>query len=287
MKKIKWIVTIFVIMFTLASAPIVTSSTRNGTSDSEKIITLTDNNVLVLNAPIDSDSVARVIIEARRLDSLLFHRNEPIYLFMNTPGGNIQSGLELLEALKGLHRPVHTISLFSASMGFQLVQGLGDRLILKNGVMMNHHANGQISGDFGGVDTQLDSRYKLWKDRLRELDEQTVKRTNGKQTYESYLKEYDHEMWLTGKQSVDKGYSDRIVRVRCDDSLDGTNTQSMQIFGFTVQYDLDKCPLNTTPMNIRPMIDDKKMSPEMKNEIKARFLESFTQKYRRPLPMTW
>jgi ATP-dependent Clp protease protease subunit len=286
MRKSKLIIAGLIMTLVLALVPTATLSSKTDSSGSEKVVTLTDRNVIVLNTQVDSESVAKVITEARKLDSTLLHRNEPIYLFMNTPGGSIQSGLELLEALKGLHRPVHTITLFAASMGFQLVQGLGDRLVLKNGVMMSHHASGQISGDFGGVSTQLDSRYKLWKDRIRELDEQTVKRTRGKQTYKSYTKEYDHEVWLTGTESVAEGYSDNIARVRCDSSLDGVNTQSVQIFGFTIQYDLDKCPLNTSPMNIR-LANAQTVPLEMANEAKARFLEQFEQKQRQALPMTW
>ena len=220
-------------------------------------VVLSTNNLLVINGEINGDMTGQVISKAKELDSKLDGLKEklkgkaPIYVFLNTPGGSIQSGLEIIEAFKGLDRKVNTITLFAASMGFQLVQNLDDRLILKNGVLMSHHAYGQSEGEFGGATpTQMDNRNQLWLDRIRELDEQTVKRTNGKQTYETYTKQYDHETWLTGTKSVAQGYADRIVTVKCDSTLSGTTTHHLNFLGLDVQYDLDNCPLNTSPMNV-------------------------------------
>jgi ATP-dependent protease ClpP protease subunit len=91
-----------------------------------KEIKLTKDNVLVLDQAFTGPSVAKLIQEARQKDADL-KSGYPMYLFLNTPGGSIQAGLELIEALKGLNRPIHTITLFAASMGWQLLQHLGDR----------------------------------------------------------------------------------------------------------------------------------------------------------------
>jgi ATP-dependent protease ClpP protease subunit len=64
------------------------------------------------------------IAQAKALGNQRFSSNEPIYLFLNTPGGSIQTGLEIIESLKGLDRPVSTVTLFAASMGFQIAQNL-------------------------------------------------------------------------------------------------------------------------------------------------------------------
>jgi len=209
---------------------------------------------------------------------------------MNTPGGSIQSGIELIEALNGMNRPINTVTLFSASMGFQIVQNLGDRLILKNGVLMSHRASGQMSGSFGGQrPSQMDNRYNLWLSRIQEFDEQTVKRTNGKQTLESYQKAYANELWLTGQQAVEAGYADKIVTVRCDSSLDGVTTHSANLFGFTISYDLDNCPLNTNPINVRITAPNEKetLTGEKLEEIKSKFMEDYSVKLRTVVPPRW
>lgn len=261
------------------------------------VVVLSRDNLVVLTGEVNGENVGKVISQAKELDSNVSFRHKvglstkkPMYLFMSTPGGSIQSGLELIEALHGLERPIHTITLFSASMGFQIVQHLGDRLILKNGVLMAHRATGEFSGSFGGQSpSQLDSRYGLWMSRMLELDTQAVKRTKGKQTLESYQKAYSPELWMTGSQSVQGGYADKLVTVKCDESLDGVTTYSVNVLFFLVTYDLDNCPINTSPMNVRISIPDSKEKPthDKVAEIKAKFMEFYRNKQKSVVPMYW
>jgi ATP-dependent protease ClpP protease subunit len=265
------------------------------TAHAENSITLSKSNTLSLNGVVDGSSVGAVIAKAKQLDQKLgvamFGSNKPLYLFMYTPGGNIQSGLELIEALHGLGRPVHTITLFSASMGFQIVQNLNDRLVLANGLMMSHRAHGTFEGFFGGMTpSQMDQRLRIWVSRTTELDKQTVARTKGKQTLDSYQKAYADEMWLTGQEAVDGGYADRLVTVKCDSSLNGVTTESISFLGIKIEYDTDECPINTGPMNIRikDAKDKKGQDEEISTEdIKAKFLDSYLKQQRTVVPMSW
>jgi ATP-dependent Clp protease, protease subunit len=292
--KLKLIVGLVVLA---ATAIFPLSSLSKGDALKEESVTLTSNNTIVLNSEVNGESVSEVIAKAKDLDNKLSGLREkvgpkrPLYLFIYSPGGSIQSGLELIEALNGLGRPVNTITLFSASMAFQLVQNLGDRLILKNGVLMSHHAAGQSEGEFGGSGkSQMDNRNQLWLDRVKEMDEQTVKRTNGKQTYESYTKQYDHEMWLTGTRSVDEGYADKIVTIKCDSSLAGATTHHINFLGLDISYDLDNCPINTSPMNVKVAAPEGKViisTDSLVAEVKSKFLAEYKDKHERVIPMYW
>lgn len=277
------------VVFALALFP----KTSVSKDDSPETVVLSDTNTIILNSEVTGESASAVIAKARELDSKSsalekhFTGKKPFYLFLDTPGGSIQAGLEMIEGLQGMDRPINTITLFAASMGFQICQNLGDRLILKNGVLMSHQAAGEFGGYFGGIHpNQIDSRYALWLDRIKELDEQTVKRTNGKQTYESYTKQYDHELWMTGAKSVAGGYADRVVRVRCDETLKGFTTHYLDYLGVRVQYDLDNCPINTTPMNVRVAAPEgKTITNELIEKIKTEFLSSFENKQKQVLPL--
>lgn len=245
MKKILVAVGAFVVGFGLMAAA------KNDVQD-PNIVILNKNNVATLSDEVNGNSVGDTVSQLRGLKET----KEPIYLFMDTPGGSIQSGLELIEALKGSSRQIKTITSFAASMGFQIVQNANERLILKNGVLMAHKARGQVDGEFGGKGpSQMDNRLNFWKQRLQDLDIQTVNRSNGKQTIESYQNAYENELWLTGTQAVEQGYADRVVVVKCDASLDGVNTRTTTFFGMEVQYDIDKCPLSAAPKNIRMKIE--------------------------------
>lgn len=262
MKTIKSLLTLTV----LGAVGFLSASSLSKTQKKEdSVVVLSADNTVVLASEVTGQSVGEVLTKAKELDNsgslaskVGLKNKKPIYLFLSTPGGSIQAGLELIQGLQGLNRPISTVTNFAASMGFQIVQGLGERLILKNGVLMSHRAAGGIEGEFGGTrPSQLDSRYNFWLSRLNEMDQQTVDRTKGKQTLASYQKEYATEMWLTGTQSVNEGYADRVISLRCDSTLSGVTTKSINFMGLSISYDLDNCPLNSAPMNIRVNIATK------------------------------
>jgi ATP-dependent protease ClpP protease subunit len=233
-------------------------------------LVLTEDNTISLSGEIGSEESTKAILQGRTLDQrstidnikkhVGLKTHEPLYIFMNTPGGSVRAGQELIEAFHGLNHPVKTVTLFAASMGFQIVQGLDERLVLENGILMSHRAAGGVEGTLGGQSpSQFENRYSLWYDILKKLDLQTVKRTNGKQTLESYQKAYADEMWRLGQRAVDEGYADRVVTVRCDDSLKGVDVKHVTFFGFDISYEVDKCPINTGIMNVKvtaPMFGD-------------------------------
>jgi len=255
-------------------------------ADGPKTVQISKDNLLVLNSEVAGDSVGPIIQKARELDAKL-PKNAPLYIYLNTPGGSVQSGLELIEALRGLGRKVHTISAFSASMGFQIAESLGNRYILQSGILMSHRAAGEFAGSFGGTSpSQLDQRVHLWVQITREMDQNVVQRSQGKQTLESYQKAYNSELWLTGQESVTQGYADEVIRVKCDKNLSGVTSHSVQFFGLNIVYDLSDCPINTAPMNIR-IGNNANMNDEYVNKIKQQFLSGYEMKTKTPVPMVY
>jgi ATP-dependent Clp protease, protease subunit len=281
----------FVVLLTALTLALISPFANSAGKDTKsETVVLSKSNTIVLSGEVNAENASAVISQAKALGNVRsrFGKEKPLYLFLNTPGGSIQTGLEIIESLNGLDRPISTVTLFAASMGFQIAQNLGPRLILKNGVLMSHRASGQFSGNFGGQNpSQIDSRYGLWLSRLKELDEQTVSRTKGKQTLESYQKAYADELWLTGAQSVAGGYADEIVTVRCDSSLDGVTTHAVSFLGINIYYDLDNCPLNTSPMNVRIGDKFKNLSEDQIEELTEKFLQSYLSKHRSVVPMYW
>lgn len=329
------------LLFGAVVAMSATTGAIPSVSEDKDVVVLNSKNVLVLNQVVDGDSVGDVLEKARALDKATpEHRfvvmakralrggkpePKPIYLFLNTPGGSIQSGLELIEGLNGLKRPVHSVTAFAASMGMQIAQGLnGDRDIVAHGIMMSHRGAGEFAGQFGGSEpSQAANRLRIWVQRLNEMDARTVARSKGKQTLESYQKAYNQELWVTGPEAVSQGYADKLIRLRCDDSLSGATEHQVEFFGMAVSYDLDNCPINTSPHNIRmalhtnhglmttvefreakggfgplclqeAVIDntricalDTSLSYEKLTDVTNKFIDTFENKRNHVVPMTW
>ena len=219
-------------------------------------IVLSENNTIILNKSFSFKSVAETSQRAKELDAAL-PSNERVILVMDSPGGSIDAGLELIENLSSLNRPVTTLSLFSASMGFQAVQGLGERLLVANGTLMSHKASGGFDGEFPG---QLDSRYNYYKKRVLRLDQQVVNRTNGKHTLKSYQDLVENEFWCDGEDCVKQGLADRVVKASCDKTLSGTKEVLLGKFmfmGSTVEVNavMSQCPLITGFLDIKIIVD--------------------------------
>lgn len=250
-------------LFTMVLALFLTVVVPAEAKKGVPVLKLTKDNTAVLFGVVDSTSTSNVMQQIQKLDSSL-KSGYPINLVLYTPGGSIQDGLELVEYLKSINRPINTITIFAASMGFQIAQNLGKRYILANGVLMSHKARGGFDGEFGDGNSQIDSRYGLWMNRILELDNQTVKRTNGKQTLKSYRSAYQNELWLTGSQAVAGGYADMVVSVTCSKDLSGLRTQEMEDFGFTFTVSYSECPLNTNPLAVEAEIPTNKGTMKVK-----------------------
>lgn len=238
-------------------------SAPQGKTEKRETVVLTKDNTLVLRDVIDDDSVGPLILKANELNksNILGQKSKkPLYLFLDTPGGSIQSGIDMINALNGLGRPVKTITSFAASMGFQTVQNLGERLVLPNSTLMSHRARGEIGGEFGGISpSQMENRIQMWTSLITSLDLQTVKRTDGRQTLLSYQTAYANEMWRGGEEAVKEGYADKVVNVQCDESLSGTTPHQFDFMGIVhVTYELADCPLIAAPLNVQIKIDTNK-----------------------------
>ncbi len=230
-------------------------------------VVLTKDNMLVINDYFYGQSVANISQKARELDAKM-PAKDPLFLVINSGGGSIEAGIELIENLNRLNRPVHTITIFSASMGFQTVQGVnGQRLIQGEGTLMSHKARGGFFGEFPG---QLDSRYRHYLTRVTNLDKKVVSRTKGKHTLKSYSNLIENEYWCDAKECIGQGLADAVVNASCDTSLNGTHNVLYDRFlymGHVIEIvdTYSDCPIITYELDWNVYIDGEPLFGTYKN----------------------
>ncbi len=228
------------------------------------VIVLRENNTVSLNTIILDQTIAPVQ-EALLEKAKSMPPTYPIYLVINSPGGSVSSGNNLIELAKGIKNPIETITLFGASMAFQTAQALGTRHVLESSVLMSHRASGGIEGDIPG---SIQTRLNYFLSMLLEMDVRIAKRAG--MPIEAYSAAIQNELWLTGKQSVDRHFADDLVKVRCDYSMTGLAKPviySLPLANVAVQW--HKCPLITTPGSIA--ISDKEGKVSDHNRIQVMF----------------
>jgi len=211
-----------------------------------KDIILTKNNTVTLRGPVMSSTVSEVMQQLNELDKK-GKDTDPIYLVLYTPGGSVVHGLNLIQYMNSLRRPVHSVALFAASMGFHILQNSKERYVTKYGTIMSHRASGGIEGD---IPHQVHSRLKRITDLLEKMDEQVISRTNGKYNKKSYMDLIRDEYWGIGDNAVGDSFVDEVASVKCDESLNENSEKNFSTAFGPVEVTFSNCPLITEPLKV-------------------------------------
>jgi len=210
-----------------------------------KSIVLQSSNLVILRGPVTSKSVSDVQRQILSMSHRL-SKSTPIYLVLNTPGGSVGAGLTLIDYLKSIPQKVHTITLFAASMGFQIAQNMGTRYITPNGTLMSHRA--RLGGLGGQLDGELESRYKMIKRSVDYLDVIAAKRM--KISLSKYKNMIINEYWVHGFDSKLEKAADQVANVSCGQSLKGTKLQVFETMFGNATVEFSKCPLIQAPISV-------------------------------------
>ena len=112
---------------------------------------LLKDRVIFIFGEINDEVSSLIVSELLYLDSL---SNDDIYLYINSPGGSISSGLAIYDTMNYIKSDVSTICVgLCASMGaFLLSSGAkGKRIALKNSEIMIHQPLGGINGQASDI----------------------------------------------------------------------------------------------------------------------------------------
>jgi len=165
--------------------------------------------IVFLGMPID-DVVANLIIA-----QLLFLESEDpakdIYLYVNSPGGLITSGLAIYDTMQYVKPPVATICIGqAASMGAVLLAGgaKGKRYALPHARVLIHQPLGGAQGQATDIDIQ--AREIL---RMREEINAIFTKHTG-QDMEKIKQDTERDFFMTPEQALKYGIIDQIVEKR-------------------------------------------------------------------------
>ena len=246
-----------------ALLPIIGICLLNLGNANAETIELNDHNTVTLRGVVDQESIARTQVE-------LLKRAKPgkrLCLVLDTPGGSVDAGNMLIETAKGLPGRVDTVTIFAASMGFQIAQNLGERLILDNGTLMSHRAYTGVEGQLPG---ELITRVAYYTQMCNRLDRIASARMG--MTYENYRRLIYDEYWTIGSSAVAERAADRVVSVRCGEGMQGTEDVEFQTMFGSVDVTFSKCPLVTGPLAVKFKGEAQYRNAAV-NEVRAFFID--------------
>lgn len=223
---------------------------------------LESKNTLILRTAVSEASVNKLQNELLEM-SMNLSKNTPIYLVLDTPGGDVFAGLNLIDNLRAIPQKIYTVTLFAASMGFQIVQNSDVRYITNQGTLMSHRA--KLGGLGGQLDGELESRYAMIKRKVDYLDAVASKRMGI--TIKEYKSLILNEYWVHGFDSTGDKAADKVVNLRCGKSLSGTKLETVNTFFGPVKVKFSECPIIRGPISVNYNNVDKNKLSEIKDVI--------------------
>jgi len=165
--------------------------------------------IIFLGTPID-DTVASLII-AQLLFLEAENSDKDIFLYINSPGGYVSSGLGIFDTMNYIKPNVATICMGAASsMAAVLLAGgaPGKRSALPNSRVMIHQPLGGAEGQASDIKIQADEILRL-RQKLNSILSKSTK-----QTIKKIEKDTDRNFFMSAEEAKDYGIIDKILTAR-------------------------------------------------------------------------
>ena len=168
---------------------------------------LLTNRCIFLEGEINSESALEVIKSLMLL--IKEDKEAPINLIINSPGGEINAGMTIYDAVQSVDTPIKMFCIGKAySMGALLfLSGKSGRFMLPNSELMLHEPllSGKIGGNTTSIKELSDSLIKT-REKLNNI----IAKHSGK-TLEEVEKATDHDHFYSAEESIEFGLCDKIV----------------------------------------------------------------------------
>lgn len=166
---------------------------------------LLDNRIIFISGVIDDDISNTVIAELLYLDSV---SNDDIYLYINSVGGSVSSGLAIYDTMNLVRSDICTLGIgTAASMGaFLLSSGtIGKRYSLPNTNIMIH----QVLSSFEGCTNNI----KDSTDRIIELQKKLNKilSKNTKKSIKKIENDIKKDFYMSAVEACEYGLIDKVL----------------------------------------------------------------------------
>lgn len=195
--------------FDSALVPYVIEQTPRGERSYDIYSRLLNDRIIFLGEEINSVSANLVVAQLLHLESQ--DAEKDISLYINSPGGEVYSGLAILDTMNFIKPQVSTICVgMAASMAAVLLSSgaKGKRFCLPHSKVMIH----QPSGGAQGQQTEIEIVAEEIKKTRRELN-QILSDASG-QPIEKVQADTERDNYLTAAEALDYGLIDRIVTSR-------------------------------------------------------------------------
>jgi len=189
--------------------PTVIEQTHRGEREWTVFSRLLKDRIIFLGWPVDDNLASVVVAQFLFLESE--DPDKDIYLYINTPGGVVHSGLAIYDTMQYVKCPISTICIGqAASMGALLLAAgtKGKRFALPHARFLLHQPLGSFSGQAADVAIQAEEILFL----KRQITDLFAKHTG--QTRERIARDSDRDFYMGPNEAKEYGLIDDVIERR-------------------------------------------------------------------------
>lgn len=186
--------------------PMVVEQTSRGERSYDIFSRLLKDRIIMLNGEVNDASASLIVAQLLFLESE--DPDKDIYLYINSPGGSITSGMAIYDTMNYIKPDVSTICMgMAASMGsFLLSSGAkGKRYALPNAEIMIHQPLGGFQGQATDFDIHARRILKIKENLNKILSENTGK------PLEQIKKDVERDNFMEAKEACEYGLVDKVI----------------------------------------------------------------------------
>ena len=197
--------------------PYVIEQTSRGERSYDIYSRLLKDRIIFLGEEVNANSAAVVVAQLLFLEAE--DPSKDIHLYINSPGGEITSGMAIYDTMRYIKCDVSTICIgMAASMGAFLLAGgtRGKRMALPNAEIMIHQPSGGSQGQ--ATEIEIAAKHIL---RTKEKLNRILSDNTGK-PYETVAADTERDNWMDAEEAKAYGLIDSVVVARVEaDQKDG------------------------------------------------------------------
>lgn len=190
----------------MSLVPVVVEQTNRGERSYDIYSRLLKDRIIMLSEEVNDVTASLVVAQLLFLEAE--DPDKDIYLYINSPGGSITSGMAIYDTMQYIKPDVSTICVgMAASMGsFLLTAGAkGKRFALPNAEIMIHQPLGGFQGQATDIGIHAERILKIKKKLNTIYSERTG------QPLETIEKDTERDNFMTAEEAKNYGLIDEVI----------------------------------------------------------------------------
>ncbi|NVM34015.1 MAG: ATP-dependent Clp protease proteolytic subunit [Candidatus Lokiarchaeota archaeon] len=187
---------------------------------------------------------------------VMTYDKDRLIVYIDSPGGSVFAMARIIGIMKSSKIKFTCVARFAASAAFAMFQACHDRLLLYDGIIMQHNASGFFRDEF----PRIMSLFNAINDIVIDVEHMTSKRL--KMEYKDYKVAINNNLWLSRVTAPKYNAIDAVIKtIGCDkDLIEKTVIKPQRKCGWfdciTEYKKFSGCPLLAEPLPENKKDDD-------------------------------